>query len=342
MTDLEVSMRALQSLRSTLTHVALIAALAALGSCATDRMAKIEPSVTKQAADDKTQLALHRWPVAAGSAKGVVMIVHGASEHAARYDRFARFLNEAGYAVIAMDLRGHGKTRLRSGALLDAGPDAWNRFVEDQKWLRDQIGREYAGKKVIFFGHSMGSAIAQDYMTRYGKSVDAYVLSGTFYGPPLPDDVLKAADEAAQKAPLEPSPIFAGLFVGFNKPFSDKPGFEWLSRDPAEVAKYVNDPLCGKPFGNELTRDFFRGLSAMRAPDVEARIPKDVPVHIIVGERDPVGDNTKNVTALIERYRALGLTRVTYKFYPEARHELLNETNRDEVQKDLLAWLHGL
>ena len=188
----------------------------------------------------------------------------------------------------------------------------------------------------------MGSAIAQDYMTRYGRSVDAYVLSGTFYGPTVPDDVLKAADDAAAAAPLEPSPIFAGLFLGFNKPFSDKPGFEWLSRDPAEVARYTTDPLCGKPFGNELTRDFFRGLSRMRAPDVEARIPKDVPIHIISGEKDPVGDNTKGVMALIDRYHALGLTKVTYKFYPQARHELLNETNRDEVQNDLLTWLDGL
>jgi alpha-beta hydrolase superfamily lysophospholipase len=342
MTDLEVSMRALQSRRCVFTHVIVLFTAATLAACATNRMAAVEPSVSKQAADDKTQLAVHRWPVAASSAKGVVMIVHGASEHAGRYDRFARFLNAAGYAVIGMDLRGHGNTRLRSGAPLDAGPDAWNHFVEDQKWMRDQIAREYPGKKVVFFGHSMGSAIAQDYMTRHGTSVDAYVLSGTFYGPPLPDEVLKAADEAAQKAPLEPSPIFAGLFVGFNKPFSDKPGFEWLSRDPAEVAKYVNDPLCGKPFGNELTRDFFRGLSAMRAPDVEARIPKEVPVHIIVGDQDPVGENTKSVTALIERYRALGLTKVTYKFYPNARHELLNETNRDEVQNDLLAWLNSL
>jgi alpha-beta hydrolase superfamily lysophospholipase len=336
-------MRALQSwLRYAWTHMAAVCAAAALVACATDRMAKLEPSVSRQAAGDQTQLALHRWPVAASSAKGVVMIVHGASEHAARYDRFARFLNEAGYAVVAMDLRGHGNTRLRSGALLDAGPDAWNHYAEDQKWLRDLVGREYPGKKVVFFGHSMGSAIAQDYLTRYGNTVDAYVLSGTFYGPPLPDDVLKAADEAAQKAPLEPSPIFAGLFVGFNKPFSDKPGFEWLSRDPAEVAKYVNDPLCGKPFGNELTRDFFRGLSAMRAPEVEARIPKNVPIHIVVGDQDPVGENTKSVMALIERYRTLGLTRVTYKFYPGARHELLNETNRDEVQKDLRVWLDGL
>ena len=334
-------MRALQSPRSVFTLAAIVA-VASLAACAMSRAVKLEPTVTKETAEDKTQLVLHRWPVAASSARGVVMIVHGASEHAGRYDRFAHFLNNAGNAVIAMDLRGHGNTRPRSAALLDAGPDAWNHFVADQKWLRDLIAREYPGKKVVLFGHSMGSAIAQDYMTRYGTSVDAYVLSGTFYGPPLPDEVLKAADEAAQKAPLEPSPIFAGLFVGFNKPFSDKPGFEWLSRDPAEVAKYVNDPLCGKPFGNELTRDFFRGLSAMRAPEVEARIPKDVPVHIIVGDQDPVGDNTKNVMALIERYRALGLTKVTYKFYPNARHELLNETNRDEVQNDLLAWLNSL
>jgi alpha-beta hydrolase superfamily lysophospholipase len=330
-------------LQRTLTHLRVTGILVMLlVGCATNRMARLEPGMVKQPAGDGTQLALHRWPVAPASARAVVLIVHGASEHAARYERFARFLNEHGYAVYAMDLRGHGSTRPRSGALLDAGPDAWNHFVEDQKWLRDLIAREYPGKKVVFFGHSMGSGIAQDYMTRYGRSVDAYILSGTFYGPPVPDEVLKAADDAARTAPLEVSAMFVGVFAGFNKPFSDKPGFEWLSRDPAEVAKYVNDPLCGKPFGNELTRDFFRGLSAMRAPEVEARIPKDIPIHIVSGDQDPVGENTKGVMALIDRYHALGLTKVSYKFYPQARHELLNETNRDEVQKDLLDWLDGL
>lgn len=314
----------------------------ALAACATNKAASLEAGMSKQPAGDATQLAVHRWPVAAADTKAVLLIVHGASEHAARYDRFARFLNASGYAVYAMDLRGHGHTRLRSGALLDAGPDAWNHFVEDQKWLRDVIGREYPGKKVVLFGHSMGSAIAQDYMTRYGNSVDAYILSGTFYGPALPDEALKAADDAAAAAPLEISPLFAGIFINFNKPFSDKPGYEWLSRDTAEVAKYVNDPLCGKPFGNELTRDFFRGLSRMRAPEVEARIPKDVPIHIIGGDQDPVGENTKSVMALIDRYRALGVAKVTFKFYPQARHELLNETNRDEVQRDLLGWLNAL
>ncbi|HEX3758895.1 MAG TPA: alpha/beta hydrolase [Kofleriaceae bacterium] len=319
-----------------------IAAVAALAACGANGAAPAAAGMTQLAAADATPLAVHRWPIAPDRMKAVVLIVHGASEHAARYDRFARFLNDHGYAVYAMDLRGHGATRLRSGALLDAGPDAWNHFVDDQKWLRDLIGRELPGKRVVLLGHSMGSAIAQDYMTRYGRSVDAYILSGTFYGPPLPDEVLHALDEAAAKAPLDPSEVFAGVFANFNKPFSDKPGFDWLSRDPAEVAKYVNDPLCGKPFGNELTRDFFRGLSRMRAPEIEARIPKDVPIHIVGGDQDPVGENTKGVMALIDRYHALGLTRVSYKFYPQARHELLNETNRDEVQNDLLDWLNAL
>jgi alpha-beta hydrolase superfamily lysophospholipase len=331
-----------QRLPRALIHIGATATLLALIACATAKLATPEPGMSKQAAADGTQLALHRWTVAPAGAKGVVMIVHGASEHAARYDRFARFLNEHGYAVYAMDLRGHGGTRLRSGALLDAGPDAWNHFVEDQLWLRDLIAREYPGKKIVLLGHSLGSGIAQDYLTRHGRSVDAYILSGTFYGPPPPDEVLKVADDAARTAPLETSQIFAGLFIGFNKPFSDKPGFEWLSRDPAEVAKYANDPLCGKPFGNELARDFFRGLAHMRAAEVEARIPKDVPIHIVSGDQDPVGENTKGVMALIDRYHQLGLTKVTYKFYPQARHELLNETNRDEVQQDLLDWLNSL
>src|SRR3954471_20762953 len=220
-------------LRRALFHLGTTGTLLALIACATARPVMPEPGSSKQVVSDGTQLALHRWTLAPGSTKAVVMIVHGASEHAARYERFARFLNDHGYAVYAMDLRGHGQTRLRSGALLDAGPDAWNHFVEDQKWLRDLIGRELPGKKVVLLGHSMGSAIAQDYLTRYGTSVDAYILSGTFYGPPLPDPVLKALDDAAGKAPLEPSEIFAGVFAGFNKPFSDKPGFDWLSRDPA-------------------------------------------------------------------------------------------------------------
>ena len=329
-------------LRGARIRAGMIATVAALVGCGANAGAPLAPGMAKLSGADATQLAVHRWPVAPDRAKAVVLIVHGASEHAARYDRFARFLNDHGYAVYAMDLRGHGQTRLRSGALLDAGPDAWNHMVEDQKWLRDLIGRELPGKRVVLLGHSMGSAIAQDYMTRYGRTVDAYILSGTFYGPPVPDDVLKALDDAAAKAPLEPSEIFAGVFANFNKPFSDKPGFDWLSRDPAEVAKYVSDPLCGKPFGNELTRDFFRGLSKMRAPEVEARIPTDVPIHIVSGDQDPVGENTKGVMALIDRYHALGLTKVTYKFYPQARHELLNETNRDEVQNDLLAWLDAL
>src|SRR4051812_2931368 len=124
----------------------VFAAIAALAGCGAHAGAPLAPGMAKLAAADGTPLAVDRWPGAPDRAKAVVLIVHGASEHAARYDRFARFLNEHGYAVYAMDLRGHGQTRLRSGAPLDAGPDAWNHMVEDQKWLRDLIGRELPGK----------------------------------------------------------------------------------------------------------------------------------------------------------------------------------------------------
>src|SRR5689334_16096950 len=108
-------------LRRALIHISATGILLALSACATNKMARPLAGMSKQAADDAAQLALYRWPVAPASARAVVMIVHGASEHAARYDRLARFLSEHGYAVYAMDLRGHGNTRVRSGALLDAG-----------------------------------------------------------------------------------------------------------------------------------------------------------------------------------------------------------------------------
>jgi alpha-beta hydrolase superfamily lysophospholipase len=291
-------------------------------------------------AGDGTELFVRRWTAKTGALKGVVQIVHGAAEYGGRYRRFANFLNRAGYRVYAGDLRGHGNTRVRSGQLGDAGPDAWNRFVDDQKRLADLIHRENPDRKVVMFGHSLGSSITQDYMTRYGDSADAYILSGTAYRPAPPKELLEAAEAAARAAPLGPSAIWASRFASFNAPFSGgKPGFAWLSRDPAEVRKYVDDPLCGFEFSNELTRDIFNGLAALREPAHEARTVRDRPVLVIVGDQDPVGDNGKAVRALLDVYRNLGLVDIDSRFYPGARHEVLNETHRDDVQRDVLNWL---
>ena len=290
---------------------------------------------------DGTEVHYRYW-AAASDPEAVVQVVHGAAEHSGRYDRFAQFLNQHGYAVYATDHRGHGRTRVRSGELGDAGPDAWNHFVMDEMQLSTIIHDEHPEADLVLFGHSMGSFIAQDYITREPERIDGLVLSGTAYGPPPPQDLLDAVDAAAEEAPLADSQIWAGIFMDFNKPFSDDPGFQWLCRDEAEVQKYVDDPQSGFAFSNDLVKDFFHGMADLRDPAREQDIPTDLPVLVIQGELDPVGNNLEATDALLERYKALGLTRIEHHFYDDARHELLNETNREQVQEDVLAWLNEL
>jgi alpha-beta hydrolase superfamily lysophospholipase len=281
----------------------------------------------------------YRYWAGSASPRAVVQIVHGAAEHSGRYDRFAKALTGQGHAVYATDHRGHGRTRVRSGQLGDAGPDAWNRFVQDEQQLSQTIRQAHPGAKLALFGHSLGSFIAQDYITRQPELIEALVLSGTSYGPPPPEALLTGLDAAAKAAPLGASEFWSGRFKDLNKPFSAQPGLDWLSRDGAEVRKYREDPQAGFAFSNELARDIFQGFARLRDPAAEARIPKSLPVLVIQGSLDPVGGNLAGTRALLERYQALGLTRVSHKFYEGARHEVLNETNRDEVTRDVLDWL---
>jgi alpha-beta hydrolase superfamily lysophospholipase len=292
-------------------------------------------------ASDDTGIHYQYW-AAPSEPYAVVQVVHGAAEHSARYDRFAQFLNSHGYAVYATDHRGHGRTRVRSNELGDAGPDSWNHFVKDEMQLSAVIRDEHPSADLVLFGHSLGSFMAQDYITRQPELIDGLVLSGTAYRPPPPQDLLDALDAAAEQAPLADSEIWAGIFTDFNKPFSDEPGFQWLSRDQTEVQKYVDDPLSGFAFSNELVRDYFQGMADLRNPAREQEIPQDLPVLVIQGALDPVGGNLEATRVLLERFKELGLTRVDHEFYDDARHELLNETNREQVQKDVLAWLDDL
>jgi alpha-beta hydrolase superfamily lysophospholipase len=229
--------------------------------------------------------------------------------------------------------------RVRSGALGDAGLDGWNAIVADEIALAHRIRARHPGAGLVLFGHSLGSFIAQDFVEREGALVDALVLSGTTYGPPPPQAFLDAAQAAADAEPLGPSKLWSARFESYNAPFAGATGFEWLSRDPEEVRKYVDDPLSGFAFTNEFVRDIFTAFARIRDPSLQSRIARDLPVLVIQGEHDPVGDNLRGTQALLARYEALGLTRVEYRFYAGARHELLNETNRDEVMQDVIDWL---
>jgi len=212
-------------------------------------------------------------------------------------------------------------------------------MVEDEIAFTQRLRAAHPGVKLVLFGHSLGSFMAQDYIERRGDLLDALVLSGTSYRPAVPQQLIDLLNDAVRKEPLGDSAVWAGLFKDFNKPFGGPTGFEWLSRDSSEVKKYVDDPLCGFAFTNELARDIFVGFARMRDPALEARIPKSLPVLVIQGELDPVGENLVGTRRLVARYQALGMSRIETRYYPGARHELLNETNRDEVQRDVLAWL---
>jgi alpha-beta hydrolase superfamily lysophospholipase len=286
---------------------------------------------------DGYEIFVRKW-MPARAPKSVVQIAHGASEHGLRYERLARFLNESGYSVYANDHRGHGETAGTLEVAGEAGPGGWNALLEDAWQLTEIIRQENPGLPVFLFGHSMGSLMAQGYIERWGRMLQGAVLSGTFGAMPQLDELIAMVEAEPQD---QPSAGFVAMFAGFNAPFPLKTGFEWLSRDEDEVQKYVDDPWCGFPFKSSLVAEMLRGARETWRPENEACVPKELPIFLVSGEQDPAGGNTVTVQMLIARYQALGIRDVTWKFYPEARHELLNETCREEVQSDLLAWLDG-
>jgi alpha-beta hydrolase superfamily lysophospholipase len=290
---------------------------------------------------DGFNIFTYKWVPDAGKPKAAVQIVHGAAEHALRYERFAKFLNQAGYVVYADDHRGHGKTAGELSKAGIAGRDGFNGMVRDEKQLTAIMKRENPGLPVFLFGHSMGSFIGQLYIEQWGGDIKGVILSGSTGLPIIPPEAIPQMEQAAAGELRDQVPTGPSMLAVFNEPFEPaKTPFDWLSRDEAEVQKYITDPWCGYAFSNGLTLDLARGMMDMLSPEKQALIPKDLPVLLVAGEMDPVGANN-GVQALGSRYKELGLKDVQVILYPQGRHEMLNEINRDQVQQDLVTWLDG-
>jgi alpha-beta hydrolase superfamily lysophospholipase len=242
--------------------------------------------------------------------------------------------------VYADDHRGHGKTAGDLSKAGIAGEDGWNGMINDEKQLSELIKKENAGLPLFLFGHSMGSFLAQGYIERWGSELKGAVLSGSTGLAIFPPEVIPFLEQAAAGEARDKFPEAAGALLSpFNEPFKPaRTPFDWLSRDEAEVQKYVDDPWCGFDFSHGLTLDMARGMVDMLDQQNQALIPKDLPVLIVSGELDPVGMNN-GVRALEQRYKELGMKEVKVILYPECRHEILNETNRNEVHRDVTRWL---
>jgi len=298
------------------------------------------------AATDGVELFVYRW-LPSSKPKAVVQIAHGLAEHAGRYARLAQALTDASFAVYANDHRGHGKTCKAEDQLGFFGQrDGWRLCLDDLWMLNRHIAAEHPGAPIMLLGHSMGSTMAEQFIADHGNALAGVVLSGSSGQPTLLAAVgrLITRIERRRVGPRGRSKLAQALtFEAFNKPFSPaRTAFDWLSRDPAEVDKYVADPLCGFPASVQLWIDLLDGGKTASSPAQRARIRKTLPIYVIAGGRDPVSGNTKQLRAMLASYRAMGLQNVERRFYPEARHELFNETNREEVTRDLVGWLESV
>jgi alpha-beta hydrolase superfamily lysophospholipase len=282
---------------------------------------------------------------ASGKPKASIMISHGMAEHSARYERFAIALADAGYHVYAHDHRGHGFTTAPDAPLgTFSNKDGLEKALQDMLFVNGEIRNNYPDLPVIYFGHSMGGILGTAYCVQHSKTIDAAVLwNFNVDGGPLVlllKTLIKI--ERALKGSDVPSLLANKLtFEDWNKKFKpNRTDFDWLSRDEAQVDKYVADPLCGFPVSVGLWLNVIEAIQAGSKDANLDKIRKDLPIHLIGGEADPSSMNGKSMTRLASRLSKAGVQDVSIKTLPDTRHETLNELNRDEETKDLIGWLN--
>jgi alpha-beta hydrolase superfamily lysophospholipase len=270
--------------------------------------------------NDGFSLQAYVWETA--DPKAVVVIAHGAAEHALRYERFARALNEAGIDAWALDHRGHGQSPGPEG-LGDFGKGGWDALVDDVGQLIGMAREAYPDLPVILFGHSMGSAAAQQYIRDRSSTIDALILSGS--------SARKKPSEGEEPL-MRPDP---------NRGFEGRTNYDWLSRDEAEVDKYIADPFCG--FESMASKRFGESILKMRRyhdSETFKTVRHDLPCLLVAGDRDPINNNLKGLDYLEELWREAGIKRIDKQYYKDGRHEMLNEINREEVTQNIINWIN--
>ncbi|WP_280304495.1 alpha/beta hydrolase [Nocardia abscessus] len=270
---------------------------------------------------DGTTIHVHEWLPTETASRGVVQIAHGMGEYAERYSHLAERLAALGYAVYANDHRGHGHSM--TGTPGDLGDNGWNLLVEDMVTLTTILRDKHPGLPVILFGHSLGSFAVQQYLLDHADLVDEVVLCGTTAVDELFVDIAAAQGD---------------LLALFNREFEPtRTSADWLSRDEARVDAYLAHPWCGFEI-DPANMALLATVATERLAEPRG-IRSDLPLYVMVGDADPLNDKLRLSDLQVQRYRDAGLTDITYRVYPDARHEIVNELNRDEVENDLIDWI---
>lgn len=276
--------------------------------------------------------------------RAIVQIIHGIAEYIDRYDEFMSFLADNGIIAVGTDHLGHGKS-IESDEQTGffAYDNGWDYVVRDEEVLRLAMHENYPELPIIVFGHSMGSFMARTLLIRYPDAFNAAIISGTGnQGAALVNGGLIMGNlVTGLKGAHHYSKFLNNLAFGsYNKIYDNpKTEYDWLSRDEANVQKYIDDPLCGFIPSCSLFRDMMTGVKFITNKKNLTAMNKDMPVYFMSGDMDPVGECGKGVQKAYNNFLEAGMKDVSIKLYPGGRHEMLNEINKDEVYTDILAWL---
>ena len=297
-------------------------------------------------ADDGTDIFFYRWlPDEKNDIKAAVQIIHGMGDHAGRYKEFAQALTDAGFAVYSNDHRGHGKTGgspQTFGHLADEG--GWDLVVSEVFKLTEILKQENPLKDIFIYGHSMGSFLARDYSLIHGKEIRGMIISGTKTFPGLIENIgtLIAKMQIRKNGPKVKSPLLLSLTFGkYNKYFKpNRTPSDWLSRDMQKVDELIADPYCNGQYSATFFLDLAKGLTKINKMENMKKTPRHLPIYLLAGTKDPVCNFTKDVLKVYEDYKKAGIKDISFKFYEGARHEIINELNRQEVYKDIIDWIN--
>ena len=280
-----------------------------------------------------------------GEPRAVVQIIHGIAEHIGRYDHFARFLTQRGFAVCADDHMGHGLS-VEGGGVFGYFSGGWMAAVRDERSLFAEMKKRFPALPYFMLGHSMGSFLLRTYLYTYPGELAGAIISGTGWQPELAlsAGLALCKIERLRIGETGRSKLLKELMFGvYNKKFSpNRTPNDWICSDEAVVDAYTDDPLCGFDATVGLTRDMLTGISMNQKKENLAKMDKTLPVLFVSGMQDPVGAMGEGVLRTIDAFKRAGLSNVTIRLYPEGRHEMLNETNRAEVYADILGWLEPL
>ncbi len=291
---------------------------------------------------DGINIHLHQW--SPSNPDKIMLVIHGAVEHAKRYEYFASKLTRQGFVVIAPDHRGHGLTARESGLFSHFGDeDGFLTVVSDLETVLEYIKKTYPHLPRFVFGHSLGSFLTRKLISIKGNDFKAAILSGTSWGNTLElkGGILLAKAWSLFADKNKPNQKFDDFLWGqLNKKVKNRKGtLDFINSDDKEVEKYMADPLNGNTITLEFGIQMSKAILLIRKDEVFKNTPDDLAIYLASGMDDPLSNKGKDIRLIAEKYRKFGVENVTVKLYPGARHEIINEPNKDEVIGDMINWL---